>query len=368
IIFSNIIVNKIKEIKDRKEVYYSYINQTISGYSSIKGSKLENYIIKEFKHRNHQYILKKHEFNKLIVCGNLINEFLDMILNIFPIMIGGIYLYNKTIAVSTIITYTYLTGYIFDPIKNISDINTKFKDMKISFIRILEVMGKKNNNNHTLLKKINKIEFKNIHFFYIDAKPVLKNMNLVINDMDKIMIIGKNGSGKSSIMKLLIGFYKQNKGEILFDGINTSNYNENTIRDNILYLKEKEMLLNDSILNNITLKRKISNNLLNKVINICDLKDLINRKSLNHIINEDGSNISGGEKQKIILARSLLLNKKILILDEATNQIDLYKERKILKNILKTYSDRTIIFISHRQSNQDLFQRILKVEKGYVHE
>lgn len=243
ILFANIIAKSIVVLKDKKENFYSYINQSISGYSTIKSSNLESYVTNNFRYKNYEYAKEKENLNKKFVFGNLINEFLDMILNIVPIMIGCIHLYNGKINIAALITYTYIIGYIFEPIKNIGNIILRFKEIKIAFIRILEIMGKKNIDSNLVLDKINKIQLKNLSFSYFDNKPVLENINISINMNDKIMIIGKNGSGKSSIMKLLMGFYTPTKGEILYNDLNITNYSERIFKIGYCILRKKKCCL-----------------------------------------------------------------------------------------------------------------------------
>jgi ABC-type transport system involved in cytochrome bd biosynthesis fused ATPase/permease subunit len=139
-----------------------------------------------------------------------------------------------------------------------------------------------------------------------------------------------------------------------------------SIRNNITYISNYEYLFNDTLLNNITLYKKYDDNEIDKVINLVLVNEISTDKD--KIIEEDGFNFSSGERQRIVLARSLLRNTNIYIFDEALNQIDIYREKKILKNIFDYYKDKTIIVISHRNNNRSLFDRCLILEDGKIYE
>jgi len=138
------------------------------------------------------------------------------------------------------------------------------------------------------------------------------------------------------------------------------------LHQNICYISQNEILFTDSLYNNLVLDKVVEIDELNKVVSDCEVNDIVNNSNLGYklLIEEDGFNLSGGEKQRIILARSLLKQSKIFIIDEGLSQVDVSLERKILKKILNT--DSTIIFISHRLDNLDLFERLIELEGGKI--
>ena len=177
------------------------------------------------------------------------------------------------------------------------------------------------------------------------------------------MLVGSSGCGKSTILKLLKQYYKSHS--IYIKNKKLKNIN---LKNSITYISQDEYLFTDTLYNNITMYKNVSDKELNKVIDICELRPIINRTNLgfNMLIEENGFNLSGGEKQRIMLARALLKNFEILIIDEGLNQVDINLERKILKNIFKKYKDKTIIVVSHRLDNLDLFDNLIRIEKGVV--
>ncbi len=176
------------------------------------------------------------------------------------------------------------------------------------------------------------------------------------------MMIGSSGSGKSTLLKLLLRYYKLERDKIMIDSIDINDYTESSIRENIVYISQHETLFNDTLKNNIDLENKSTAEQFLEIAHLCCIDEIVKNNNLgfNMLIEENGFNLSGGEAQRIVLARSLMRDFKILIIDEGLNQVDTNLERKILKNIIKRYFDKTIIVISHRLENMDLFDRIIE--------
>ena len=207
------------------------------------------------------------------------------------------------------------------------------------------------------------ISIQNVSFTYNSLNYVIKNLNQEIKSGEKIILTGESGSGKSSLVKLLFGFYKPTTGNILINGINLSDYNLNSLRESISYVSQDESLFKGSILENITLGKDIPVSKLTKVLKICYLDKLINKETnhLETILLEDDVNFSGGEVMRLILARTLLKDNKILILDEALSGVEESMEKNIIKNIKNEYPDITLIYITHRNL-KELFDREIKLD------
>mgnify|MGYP002624689929 CR=1 FL=1 len=178
------------------------------------------------------------------------------------------------------------------------------------------------------------------------------------------MIMGDSGSGKSTILKILKKYYQIDNDKIFIDNIDINKISKYEIDKNITYVSQNEVLFSDTIYNNLTLNRNITDKRIRKVIKDTNI-DFINY-NLNMIIEENGFNLSGGQKSRIVLARSLLNNFKILVLDEIFSEMDIDLERKILKNIFKRYQDKIIIVVSHRNNNLDLFDRYIEIKNGKI--
>ena len=169
---------------------------------------------------------------------------------------------------------------------------------------------------------------------------------------------------------MLLRYIETDFNKIKISNIDINHYHLQNIRTNITYVTNNEYLFNDTIKNNICLYQEYPEEEINKVCNICLVDDIIKKNEANILANieENGFNLSNGERQRIILARSLLKKTNIYIFDEALAQIDINREKQILKNIFDYLKDKTIIIISHRNNNKKLFDRIVKLDQGKIHE
>ena len=162
----------------------------------------------------------------------------------------------------------------------------------------------------------------------------------------------------------MLKYYPVDRGNIFISNIDINDYSITNIRENISCISQNELLYTDTIKNNILMNKSISDDEFMKVCKLVYLDEFTNKLFLGYDtkLEEDGLNLSGGQRQRIILARMLLQNKKIMLIDEGLNAIDVNLERKILENIFKEYPNRTIIVISHRMENLDLFSQVVKLE------
>ena len=197
---------------------------------------------------------------------------------------------------------------------------------------------------------------------------ILKNVTLEINEGERVMLVGESGSGKSTLLKVIKKYLDVKNDMVSIGGIDINNYNDDAFGQ-VSYISQNEMLFTDSLYQNANLYRELKPR---EVINSLSLtkadKIIKNDLGLNSLIEENGFNLSGGEKQRIILARALLNESKIILIDEGTNQLDVSLERVILKNIFEKHKNKTIIVISHRMNNLDLFNHLIRLEKGVVTE
>ncbi len=208
------------------------------------------------------------------------------------------------------------------------------------------------------------IYLQNIDFSYSEKKPVLKNFKLEIKKNTIFGICGTTGSGKTTIINLILGFYRPNKGNILIDDKELKNEDILKWQENLSYVPQKVYLIDDTILSNITLEdndRNVDFELLNNSIEFAELKDFIDmqQKGINHIIGEDAGKISGGQKQRIGIARAIYKNSNTLVLDESLNSLDNVTKEKILSKLKST--NKTIIIISHQKSDLKICDEVFEI-------
>ena len=203
------------------------------------------------------------------------------------------------------------------------------------------------------------------------------NAVLAVNDIsfsveqgEFVAIVGSSGSGKSTLLKIMYKYYEVERDKLYIGKYDINDYTLKDIRNNITYISQNELLYTDTIKNNIILDRQISYEDFLEVCNLTYVSDIIKEKkiSYDYLLEESGANLSGGQRQRIVLARALLKQSKIILIDEGLNEVDISLERKILLNIFKKYQDKTIIIISHRLDNSDLYNLSITLNEGTVKE
>ncbi len=220
-------------------------------------------------------------------------------------------------------------------------------------------------NSGQLINTFNKkINFKNVSFEYIINNSILENINLEINKKDFILIKGSSGIGKSTIVDLLMGFLQPNKGSINFDDLDYKKLNLTSVRNFFGYVSQDPYLFNSTIEENLTFaKDNLSYNDLKDAIKISNCEFIYNtEKGLKTNVGEKGDKLSGGEKQRISLCRSILFKPEILILDEPTSSLDQKSSDLIYSSLKNLKGKMTIVLISHEEVNNDIFNKIYKLE------
>lgn len=206
------------------------------------------------------------------------------------------------------------------------------------------------------------IKFKNINYNYISNYPLIKNFTTTIKQGEKVIIKGESGTGKSTLCKLLYREINEFSGKISIGNLNIKTIDSIDYQNNVVYSSQVEKIFSASIKENILLGKEIEKERLDKIIETCELNRVLKKRvlGLDTMLFSGGEELSGGERQLIILARALTRNFNILILDETLSEVNDELEDKILKNIFKTYKDKTIIYVTHK-NNKNYFSRVINV-------
>ena len=272
---------------------------------------------------------------------------------------------DEKISLGVLLTFQSLLTYFLSPIRELVDLNADTKSMKNAIIRIKELIVEEKQHGYISNVVSGDIMIKNLNYTHSRDFNILNNINIKIKNGEKIMIIGKSGCGKSTLMRLIKGYYSVKRGCIKIGNKDINDYKN---LESILYINQTEFLFTDSVYNNIVLNDIVSNQELEEILKICEIHDIIrnNKLGLFLLVEENGFNLSGGERQRIILARTIIKPFNILIIDEGLSQVDVDMERRIIKKLFKKFYDKTIIVISHRLENLDLFDRYIEINKGKV--
>lgn len=344
-----------------EEEFNNYVLESIKSYPSLKNLNLTNFILKTIEEKLSIFLYDNYEFNtylnKTENLKNWVNE-----IGFFLVNTVGLYLIIKqSINIADLITFNSLMTFFLNPIKNLIDMLPKYNFFKATFTKIsdfinipVEKLGKR-----MPLENIN-LTIKNVSFSYNDLDPTLKDISFKAQAGEIIMFKGKSGCGKSTMCKILNKELTNYQGSIMLGKRNIKDYSLKTIRDNILYVGQNENLFSDTILNNIIMGRNISAAKFDEVTKLCGVEEIVNKKPFRYetFINNGTHSISGGEKQRIVLARSLLKDAKIIILDEVLSEVDYELEQQIINNLKQYFKNKIIIYITHK-NHDSLFDKVI---------
>ena len=352
------------------------IKEALSNIKIIKIFNLEDSENKKFKTENKKYfnlIFKKSILSNLLTP---INETIGLSVGILLIWFGGIsVLENQTMQSDDFIKFILLLFAMLQPIRKLSNVNVVFQNGIAAAERVFSIFD----NDDKIVQRKNpihigdfnsSIKFKEVDFKYAgNENIILDNINLEIKKGQTIAIVGKSGAGKTTLSDLIPRFYDPYSGKIFIDNYDVKDYSLKSLRSLIGIVTQNIILFNDSIKNNIAYGSKNANDeeLENALIS-ANLYDLVSNLEggINTIIGENGIKLSGGEKQRLSIARALVKNPQILILDEATASLDSESEKKVHDAIDNVIKDRTVIVIAHRLSTIINADKIIVMDKGRI--
>ena len=350
----------------------SLLVESISSYETIKGLNLENTFQNKINKLYLNSINNNLNLSKIINAQELFNDLFEGIILLFITYLGSTYIMDKSLTIGSLVTYNSLVYYFLNPIRNSLDFYKDLFYVKNSIQRINNILNYKYEklDKTSNLNITGEILIKNLEFSYNNKNNIIDNISLRIKSKEKVLIIGSSGSGKSTLLKLIYKYYDINRDKIYLNNYDINDFTLKDIRSNITYISQNEQLYNDTIRNNIILDRNIDDKSFYNMCNMVYVNDIVkdNVLSYDYNLEESGANISGGQRQRIILARALLKNSQIILIDEGLNEIDINLERKILKNIFSYFQEKTIIIVSHRFDNMDLYNKVINIEKGKIKE
>lgn len=363
LISSKIVFKKAYHNIELEANFNNDLLENINMINSIKNLNVTSSRLKKIEESLSKFLydtfLLSSFLNKEKTLKNWISE-----IGFFAINTWGFYLiFQGRLEITALVTFNTLLGFFLDPIKNCIDSIPKYNYLKATYAKINDFLSNEQEKmGKTIYLKDNSIKMENITYSYNDINNILNNFNLQIKGGEFVVFKGQSGCGKSTLCKMLDKYITNYKGDILIGSINIKDLSIATIRKNILYVNQNENIITDTIRNNILLDRNIPEKIFFKICKLCAVDEIVKRKPLryNTIIGNEIGNISGGELQRIILARALLNNFQILILDEALSEVDYKMEEKIMINIRNYFKDKTIICITHKNHDK-LFDRVINV-------
>jgi ATP-binding cassette subfamily B protein len=353
----------------------SYIVESINGIETVKAYNAE--FTANFETEKKFVVLLKSIF-KLGTVHNLqgsIKGAIQATGGIVILWIGAMQVMKGNLSMGQLITFNALLTYFLDPIQNLINLQPTMQTAVVAAERLGEILDLEPEMEENESKKIcpsslkGRILLQNIDFRYGTRQLALKNINLTIEQGEKIALVGESGSGKTTLIKLIMHFYPYEKGEILINGNNIKDIQLDTLRQKIAYIPQDTFFFSGTICENLCLGIDPETD-LEQIVNACKMAkahDFINELPLRYhtMLEENASNLSGGQKQRLAIARAILKNPDILIMDEATSNLDSTTEKAISETI-NDFEGITTIIIAHRLSTIMRCDRIFVMEKGEV--
>ena len=357
-------------------VINSIVDETISGIRIIKSFTAEKILSDKFRNVNQQHnkigtsMIRKRDLSTPL------SEFLGITVVVIVLFVGGKMIIHHTspLSAEAFIAFIVIFSQIIQPAKAFSNAFYFIQKGMASLKRIEEVLQEENKINDVsnavaIADFKNKIELKNVSFSF-GQRQVLKQINLEIPKGKKLAIVGFSGAGKSTFIQLLMRFFDVESGEILVDGINIKNLKQQDLRGLMALVTQQTTLFNDTVSNNIALGKVVQQQSIENAASLAFADDFIQKMELKYEnnIGDNGTKLSGGEQQRLSIARAIYKNAPILILDEATSHLDSNSEKLVqdaLQNLLK---DKTAIIIAHRLSTVQFADEIIVLKEGKIAE
>lgn len=359
------------EYSENLEQVTSVTKDLFSGFEVIKGFNISNKINEIFNTASNNVETSKKNYSVLeaIIRGFSLSFSVTIYLGV--LLLGGYLMYKKSITVGTAIIIIQLSTHIVGPVKLSISLINQIRSVSLIANKIENILEdtKDSFENTKLDNFTNSIEIKNLNFSYSEERKALDDINLKISKNKKYAIVGESGSGKSTLIKLLMRYYSDYEGKIIIDHNDLKNIYSSDLYKNISMIQQNVFMFDDSIKENI---RLYSNHSDDEILSSCHrsgLSKLINRlpKGINSLVGENGNKLSGGEKQRIAIARALINNTQILILDESTSALDNETAYNLEKSLLDL-NDLTLITVTHKLIKSILinYDEIIVMKNGKI--
>ena len=343
----------------------------INGIETIKSLSIESNRFSSLKNHFSNHLNKSLTLARYEYLQQAIKQALQLVLSTLVLWTGAKLVISNELSIGQLITYTTLLSYFLVPLENLISLQTKIQEASVANNRLNEVYLVKS-EHHLDESKLQQpspgiIDIKNLSYQYGLNSPTLENVTFSIAPGQKVCFVGTSGSGKSTLAKLLVRFFEPTTGDVFISGVNLKDIDKKSLRKTINYLPQSPYIFNGSIIENLTIGLdSISEE---KIIEACQnaaiLSDILEMPQQFNTEIGDGATLSGGQKQRLALARALLTEAPILILDEATSNLDVMTEKKILDKLFQM-KEKTIIFIAHRLTISEQSDYVLVLNQGKI--
>ncbi|MFK3798213.1 MULTISPECIES: type I secretion system permease/ATPase [unclassified Pseudomonas] len=353
----------------------SSLIETLSGLDAVKVNNAES---ERQYHWEHTIgTLSRLELRVKILSGMAMNITLliQQLAGVAMICFGVYMIIDGNLSMGGLVACYMLSGRALGPLAQLSGLLTRYQQAKVTMVSVdqmMELPQERNFEERPMSRQVlqGAMEFRNVEFTYPNQQTLaLKNINLVVRPGEKIGIIGRSGSGKSSLAKLLVGLYQPDEGSLLVDGVDIRQIDVSELRHNIGYVAQDIQLLAGSLRDNLVSgARYVDDEMVLQAAELAGVHEFarLHPQGYELQVGERGQNLSGGQRQNVALARALLLNPPILLLDEPTSAMDNTGEERLKQRLQAVIEKKTVILVTHRASLLSLVDRLLVIDRGQI--
>ena len=363
-----------EETMVQSAVLNSQMIESLRGIETIKCNACEDRELEALEREYIKSLKISLRSSRISTTQGLISAFISMIFGMLTTYVGISQVLNGEMTLGGYMAFSTLSSYFTSPLSNLIGLQMQIQEANISMKRLTEIMDYPSetagDEDRTDLEKVEgDIEFKDVTFRYGNRAPALDHISFTIPAGKKVALVGSSGSGKSTITKLLLKYYEPEDGEIDFNGVNLTEYTNDSVRRAISYVPQNVELFSKTIYDNIRVSRMDATmDEVKEAAKKADAHDFIRHLPLqyNTYLEEAGNGLSGGEKQRIALARAFLKDSNLYILDESTSNLDFATENLIFNMIYDQLADRSMLIVAHRLSTVRDCDMILVMDHGQI--
>ena len=369
LLVSNKLVKKETETSDVNESFVDQIKDLLNGFTVIKSFNAEKKVLELFKIKN--FVLedtkkeRREVSDSMVIAGSMASILTVAVI----ILLGGYMTFSGYITIGVVLGFVQLSNYITAPIQELFPLLSNRKASKALVYKVSNVL--KDSELAPQKKEIidfyDKISFEKLSFSYDQENIILNDININFLNGRSYAIVGLSGSGKSTLLRLIQGYFDNYSGSLKLDNMELSELSPSSISKLVSVIEQNVFLFDSSILENITLFNDFPQEMVDRAVALAGLAPLIKEKSYGYTCGEGGRNLSGGEKQRVSIARALLKNSKILLIDEATSALDNATSKEIMDSIL-SLDGITRLVITHKIEKEQLksFDEIIVLNNGMI--
>lgn len=365
-----------EETMQQASVLNSQMIEGLRGIETIKCNAGEDNELERLEREYIKSLKISIRSSKLSTTQTLITSLISTGFSMLTTYVGISQVLQGDMTLGSFMAFSTLSSYFTSPVSNLVNLQLQIQEASISMKRLTEIMDyeteQSDDQEHTELEQIEgDIEFRDVTFRYGNRNPALDHVSFTIPAGKKVALVGSSGSGKSTITKLLLKYYEPESGEIRVNGVNIDEYTNESVRRAISYVPQNIELFSKTILDNIRISRPDATvDEVKEAAKKADAHEFIRKLPLQYYtyLEEAGNGLSGGEKQRIALARAFLKNSNLYILDESTSNLDFATENAIFDMIYNQLADRSMLIVAHRLSTVRGCDEIIVMDEGHIAE